>query len=283
MGSCVNLPCILHTNLSQCILDVASWTSSNSLQLNAQKTEFIWCAPARRRHHIPNRDVQVGHGSIHPVQSARDLGVYVDGGMTNDDEDSHQSCTVVMLLRIETDQIYHAVSAITRAKHCHSRHCSGPQPVRLLQCCFRKSSSLWHPVYSQSSTQSGRRLIATRSRDFSAMRPPLAASQTARRVQAVYDGSPYRCSYGDAPSYLADLITPSTAATVRPGLGSASSVAVPRTISSLGDRSFAAAGPRAWNKLPCTTASSRPLQLSPDTFKCQLKTFLYNHAFNLHC
>ena len=43
----------LQANMSQCILDVASWTSSNRLQLNAQKTEFIWCAPARRRHHIP--------------------------------------------------------------------------------------------------------------------------------------------------------------------------------------------------------------------------------------
>ena len=72
----------LQANMSQCIHDVASWTSSNRLQLNAQKTEFIWCAPARRRHHIPNGDVQVGHSSVHPVQSARDLGVYIDGGMT---------------------------------------------------------------------------------------------------------------------------------------------------------------------------------------------------------
>ena len=82
-------------------------------------------------------------------------------------------------------------------------------------------------------------------------------------------------------SYLADLITPSAAATVRPGLRSAASgsAAVPRTISSLGDRSFAASGPRAWNKLP------PPLRrvYSPDTFKRQLKTFLYNHAFNSHC
>jgi len=56
--------------------------SSNRLQLNALKTEFIWCAPVRRRHHIPDRDVQVGHDSVHPVQSARDLGVYVDGDVT---------------------------------------------------------------------------------------------------------------------------------------------------------------------------------------------------------
>jgi len=91
----------------------------------------------------------------------------------------------------------------------------------------------------------------------------------------------HRCLYGDAPSYLADLITPSAAAIVKPGLRSAasSSVAVPRTTSLLGDWSFAAAGPRAWNKLP------PPLRCvsSPAAFKLQLKTFLYNHAFNLHC
>jgi len=52
--------------------------------------------------------------------------------------------------------------------------------------------------------------------------------------------------------YLANLITPSAAATARAGLRSATSgsVAVPRTTSSLGDRSFAVAAPRAWNNLP---------------------------------
>ena len=87
----------------------------------------------------------------------------------------------------------------------------------------------------------------------------------------------HRCLYGDAPSYLADLITPSAAATVRPGRRSAASntVPVPRTTSSLGERSFAAAGPRAWNKLP------PPLRrvYSAATFKRQFQTFLYNHAF----
>ena len=88
----------------------------------------------------------------------------------------------------------------------------------------------------------------------------------------------HRCLYGDAPTYLVDLITPSAAATVRTGLRSAASstVAVPRTRSSLGDRSFAAAGARAWNKLP------PPLRRvsSAATFKRQLKTFLFDHAFN---
>ena len=134
-------------------------------------------------------------------------------------------------------------------------------------------------VSPQRSRTSGCRFIATRPRDFSATRPPLAASETARRVQAVYDGTSLLVRRRTILP-LADLITPSAAATVRPGLRSAASstVAVPRTTSSLGDRSFPAAGPRAWNKLP------PPLRrvYSAATFKRQLKTFLYNHAFNWH-
>ena len=69
---------------------------------------------------------------------------------------------------------------------------------------------------------------------------------------------------------------PSAAATVRTALRSAASstVAEPRTRSSLGDLPFAAAGHRAWNKLP------PPLRRvsSAATFKRQLKTFLFDHA-----
>ena len=79
--------------------------------------------------------------------------------------------------------------------------------------------------------------------------------------------------YGDAPSYLVDLITPSAAASVRAGLRSAESmtVAVPRTLSSFGDRSFATAGPHAWNKLP----SHLRLMKSADTFRRHLKTIFF--------
>ena len=66
------------------------------------------------------------------------------------------------------------------------------------------------------------------------------------------------CLYGDAPSYLLDLITSSADATVRAGLRSAASstVAVPRTMSSFADRSFAVAGPSRMEQT-ATTALSR--------------------------
>jgi len=99
---------------------------------------------------------------------------------------------------------------------------------------------------------SGRRLIAMRSRDFSATRPPLAASQTARWVQAVYDGTSLlvrrRTILPGGPDHTVGRCNCQTWFQIC--AAASRSVAVPRTISSLGDRSFAAAGPRAWNKLP---------------------------------
>jgi len=82
----------------------------------------------------------------------------------------------------------------------------------------------------------------------------------------------HRCLYGEAPAYLVDLSTTSAAATGRAGLRSAApdAVAVPRTTSSFGDRSYA---------LP------PPLRhvYSATSFKRQLKTFLFNNASNFHC
>ena len=61
---------LLQARMSHCIDDVWSWTRSNRLQLNPAKTEFVWCVPCRRRHHIPTSDVLVCTDQIHPVQSA---------------------------------------------------------------------------------------------------------------------------------------------------------------------------------------------------------------------
>jgi len=86
--------------MSQCINDVWSWTRSNRLQLNPAKTEFVCCAPSRRRHHIPTSDVLVCNDPIHPVQSVRDLGVYVDAAMTMRTHINHVLSSCFSALRL---------------------------------------------------------------------------------------------------------------------------------------------------------------------------------------
>ncbi|XP_063967021.1 uncharacterized protein LOC135156941 [Lytechinus pictus] len=83
----------------------------------------------------------------------------------------------------------------------------------------------------------------------------------------------YKCIHNCAPPYLNDLI--SLYQSERRGLRSGTDttlLARPRTATSSGDRSFAAAAPRLWNQLPrCIRESS-----SLGAFQRSLKTFLFN-------
>jgi len=70
----------------------------------------------------------------------------------------------------------------------------------------------------------------------------------------------HRCLTGAAPRYLTELEVP-VASTARCHLRSVSSadLVMPSTRrSTIGDRAFAVAGPRAWNSLPSDIQTSTP-------------------------
>ena len=53
-----------------------------NIDYNADKTEFMWCVPPRRRHQLADEALLVGTVSVQPVQSVRDLGVYLDSRLS---------------------------------------------------------------------------------------------------------------------------------------------------------------------------------------------------------
>ena len=55
---------------------------SNRLQLNAAKTEVLWCSSARRQHQIPIDPLMVGSDAVLSVRSVRDLGIYIDADLS---------------------------------------------------------------------------------------------------------------------------------------------------------------------------------------------------------
>jgi len=88
----------------------------------------------------------------------------------------------------------------------------------------------------------------------------------------------FSCAHGSAPRYLQEVIRPVENIEQRRCLRSASSadLTVPATRrSTLGDRAFAVAGPRAWNTLPDAIRRCS----SPDSFKRSLKTHLYIQSY----
>jgi len=68
----------LESRMSDCFSAVADWVSSNRLQLNAAKTEILWCTSCRRQHQLPTSQLTVGNDQLTSVTSVRNLGIYVD-------------------------------------------------------------------------------------------------------------------------------------------------------------------------------------------------------------
>jgi len=89
----------------------------------------------------------------------------------------------------------------------------------------------------------------------------------------------YRCLHGCAHSYLAETLrlTSNTESRRRLRSGSSSILMVSSSRrATLGDRAFSVAAARAWNSLP-TSIRSRSSYL---TFRCNLKSLLFNACFN---
>jgi hypothetical protein len=55
---------------------------ANHLQLNAGKTEIIWCSSCRRQHQIPDAPLVVGTDAVMPVHSVQNLGIYMDSDVS---------------------------------------------------------------------------------------------------------------------------------------------------------------------------------------------------------
>jgi len=72
----------LQGRLSDCISDVALWMRFNRLQLKVSKTEVLWCSSVRRQHQIPTAPITAGSTTVTPVHAVRDLGIYIDCGLT---------------------------------------------------------------------------------------------------------------------------------------------------------------------------------------------------------
>ena len=99
-----------------------------------------------------------------------------------------------------------------------------------------------------------------------------------RRVEFKIALLVFKTLNGLAPPYLSQLLVvkPRTGYSLRSD--SETLLVIPKvTRKTFGDRAFFHAGPTVWNALPSSLRNCR----STDSFKVQLKTYLFKKAFNL--
>jgi hypothetical protein len=72
----------LTARMARCVDDVNNWMCANRIQLNAGKTELLWCSLARGIHKLPTASMSLGGHTINPSSVIRDLGINMDADLS---------------------------------------------------------------------------------------------------------------------------------------------------------------------------------------------------------
>jgi hypothetical protein len=265
----------LRHQIENCVLDVAAWMSSNRLQLNMLKTEVMWLSSPYRRHQVPSDDFTFGTAVIKPVDSVRDLGLYVDATMSFRRHITQLSSTCFGVLR-----------QIRTIKN------SLPSPARtaLVTCFVFARLDYCNAMFAglpkididrlQSIQNAAVRLISN-ARQHDHITPLLREKHwlpVQQRITFKLCVMMYRIINNISPVYLRGYRLEPSSHSSSHWLRSSDTLqlSVPRSRTRLGDRAFAVAGPKAWNSLPMNIQTAQSL----NCFKKHLKTFLF---FVMNC
>ena len=266
----------LLVQMSACLGDVSQWMQSNRLQLNAAKTEVMWCSSHRRQHLTPVTPLMVCSNAIEPSSSVRNLGIFIDSDMSMN---THVTRTV--------SACFAALRQIRSIRRSVSQPILRTLVASMVLCRLDYGSSTLAglPAHQlnrlQSVLNAAARLILS-GRKYDHVTPLLRQLHWLKmpeRVTYRLAVLAFRCLHGLAPSYLADELHRASDIEGRRRLRSSSSSAlvIPATKrSTLGDRAFPVAAARAWNSLPPDVTAVDSLAV----FKRRLKTALFSRSFS---
>jgi len=117
--------------------------SANRLQLNSDKTEFMWLTSPRRQHRLPISGSLIGSKVVSPSATVRDLSVFIDKDLTMKTHVQQTASRCFATLR----QLRSNSSLHTDVRFQFPCVCTRPQQVGLLQQSPDRLASHSHPAY----------------------------------------------------------------------------------------------------------------------------------------
>ena len=248
---------------------------SNRLQLNADKTEVMWCSSSRRQHQIPTAPLLVGSDVVTPVKSVRDLGIYVDSDLSMRTHVSRTVSGCFAILRqlrsvrrsVTKPVLQSLVVSLVLSRLDYGSATLAGLPARQLDRLRSVLHASARLIYSARKSDHVTPLL----RDLHWLRYP-------QRIEFRLAVLTFRCLHGAAPQYLAGELQRVADMESRRRLRSASTALLHVPVSkhkTIGDRAFPAAASRVWNGLPLAITSLS----SPLAFRRELKTELFRRSF----
>jgi hypothetical protein len=246
--------------------------NANKLKLNGEKTEVIFIGTRPQLQKIAFNSITVAEANITSHATVKNLGVFIDSDLKMKSQVNHVARTcyknIHMLRKFKNYLPEHALHTlvqafvISRLDYANALYYGIPEylldrlqrvqnmAARLI--CNLKTSDHITPALMHLHWLPIRQRIAF-------------------KIAVVT----YKCLHNTAPIYLKDLLSYSEPIQ---SLRSSSTRPLRAPITRLkfaGDRSFSAAAPTIWNKLPTNVRETENLVV----FKSKLKCFLFNEAY----
>ena len=260
--------------MSICFREIVSWTSSNRLRLNPDKTETIWFGSPFGCSRIGSPTLQLTGATIIPSQTVRSLGMYLDSSLTMGPHVGRVAAGCYAKLRVFKEakpfvphQIFMSLIVqlnLLKLDYCNSILVNAScRNLNTLQAVMNTAGRL---IYGRRSSNHVTPLLM----DFHWLRIP-------NRITFKILLLVYRAATGSAPQYLNELLTSSSDIPSRASLRSSNNrtLVVPRSRTvRQGDCSVYVCGPRIWNSLPTEVRIAPTIE----HFKKLLKTYLFSRS-----
>ena len=273
-GSCrPSAAAALVARMSSCVEEVADWMRSNRLQLNAEKSEFIWFGTRQRIGAATLPSLPVLGDVIAPSSIVRNLGIYMDSQLSmgaHVDRTVARCFATLRQLRSVRRSVSTSVFQTLVTSLVVSRLDYGNAVL-----CGLPNTQLRRV---QSVLNAGARLIfgLRRSDHISSALVSLHWLRARERTVFKMAVLVYRSLNCQAPIYLSSSLMRVSDIPSRRRLRSSSTMQldVPRHRISVGARAFPVAGATIWNSLPDDVTSAPSIS----TFRRRLKTFLFSRS-----
>ena len=263
------------TDIQHCVDDISNWMTNDKLLLNDDKTEFLMIGTKQQLAKVNIDHILIGDCIIRPKGVVKNLGTWLDSTLSMNSHVNNTCSNAFYYLynirrirkylsRRSTETLIHAFVS-TRVDYCNSL-LYGP-PAYQLNKLQRVQNAAARLIFQESKYCHVRPLLYN-----------LHWLPVKFRIDFKILLLTYKAINGLAPFYIQDLISFKEACKYKLRSDYDGLLLNPvkfKTLTTLGDRSFAVAAPQLWNSLPYTNRSSS----SVASFKKTLKTFLFQKAF----
>ena len=250
---------------------ISSLPSMSRLQLNDDKTGYIFLVSANNSGKITAQPVRIGEATITPTPSARNIGVMVDDMLTMADHIKKVCQMCHLWLRnirrirpsLTVESTHHFVQSLvlSRLDYCNSILLGLPKGQKA--------------KFQRVQNSAARLIICTpRCEHITPVLKQLHWLPLTQRIQG--HRADIFAIHGLAPDYLCELISKQP---IHRNVRSSKQTLLvqPRSMmKTYGDRAFAVAAPRAWNDLPLSLRNIKDITI----FKRSVKTHLYLIAYS---